>query len=113
MRAPLVASSGFGGMFFNLRGLRREVVRIWQTRFARNRPRVTRPRRTVDADICLAIGVPVACDRQVVLGAELGPQVAFVPPAVAVEIEEPLAIDVHADVGDAVAVPVAGHRNRL
>ena len=45
--------------------------------------------------------------------AELGPQVAFVPLAVAVEVEEPLAVDEHADVGHAVAVEVAGDRHRL
>ena len=74
---------------------------------------IARPGAAEDADVGLAVAVPVAGDRQVALVAELGPQVAFVPLAVAVEIDEPLAVVEDADVGDAVAVEVAGDRNAV
>ena len=91
----------------------RIVVRIRQARLVANCPRVRRPRRTINAYVRLTIIIPVARHRPIGLGAELRPQVAFVPTAVAVEIEEPVAVDVHADVADAVAVEVAGHRHRV
>ena len=85
------------------------VGRIGQPRFARDLPRVAGPGLAENADVVLAVAVPVADDRLVAVVAELGPQIAFVPDAVAVDVDEPLAVTEDANVGDAVAVEVARH----
>ena len=85
------------------------VVGARQTWLASQRPIVPFPLRAEDADVGLAVTVPVARDRPVARLAELGPQVALVPLAIAVEIEVPIAVLVHADVGHPVAVEVADH----
>ena len=79
-RPPLVASSAVGGMFFILpSGMVGKLSASGKPGSRVNRPRIARPRRAVDADVGLAVGVPIAGDGQVVLRAELGPQVALVP----------------------------------
>ena len=100
-RRPGRAARSSGGSW-------RRVLRVGQARLDRHRLRVADPRRTEDADVGLAVAVPVAGDRLVALLAQLDPQVALVPNAVAVEVEEPQAVDEHADLRRAAAVPVAG-----
>src|SRR5262245_6198583 len=86
---------------------------VGQARLDHHRPRVGRPLRSEDSDVGLAVAVPVAGDRQVSVGAELGVEVSFVPDTVAVDVDEPLAAAIDAGLGDAVAVEVAGHRNAV
>ncbi len=85
------------------------VVRIGQSRLVRDRPRIAAPGGAIDADVGLAVAVPVAGHRPIALVAQLGPQVAGVPHAVAVEIDEPEAVLEDADFELAVAVEVAGN----
>ena len=97
MRLPSDASSAFGGTFL-ASGLG-AVERVRQARLATRCARVARPGGAEDADVVLAVAVPIADDRLVALVAELGPQVVCVPLAVAVEVDEPLAVVEHADLG--------------
>src|SRR5688572_27973415 len=61
---PLVVLVGEAGLVFEVHG-------------------VAGPARAKDADIFLAVAVPIAGDRAVLLAAELGPQVFAVPLAIA------------------------------
>jgi len=65
------------------------VQRIGQTRLDRYRLEIADPSGTEDADVGLAVAVPIAGDRLIALLAQLHPQVRLIPSAVAVEVEEP------------------------
>src|SRR5262249_33840325 len=69
------------------------------------------PLRAKDADVVLAVAVPIADDRPIVLRAEVRPQVARIELAVAVEIDQPIPFVIHAELRVAIAVEVAGDRN--
>src|SRR5262245_42998712 len=69
------------------------VRRIGEAWVGLNRLWIARPGAAKNADVGFAISIPVADDWFVVARAELGPQVAGVPVAVAVEIDEPLAVN--------------------
>ena len=111
MRQPTAASAGSGGTFFG-RLLAGGFSDVGQARLDRHRLQVADPRRAEDADVGLAVAVPIAGDGLIALLAQLDPQVALVPNAVAVEVEEPQAVDEHADLGRAAAVPIAGDGHR-
>ena len=80
-----------------------------QARLARDRARVARPGGAEDADVVLAVAVPIADDRQVPLLAEFELLIGSGPSPVAVAVQVPDAVAEDADVVDAVAVPVAGY----
>src|SRR5687768_195759 len=72
---------------------------------------VAGPLGAVDADVVLAIAIPVPDNRMVPFVAELCPQVVAVPAAVAAQIEQPLAPIEDADLVAAVAVEVSDDGN--
>src|SRR5262249_5599310 len=84
------------------------VRRIRQTWIGLNGLWIARPSWAKDADVGFTVAIPVADDRFVVARAKLGPQVTGVPAAIAVEVDEPLPIDIQAELIDAIAVEVTG-----
>ena len=63
-------------------------------RIGLNRLRIARPGGAENADVVFAVAVPIAHHRLIVAAAQLRPQVAGIPTAVAVQVDEPLTVDV-------------------
>ena len=84
------------------------VQRVGQPSIGANRLRIARPGRAEDSDVVFAVAIPIAHDRLIVASAEFCPQIGGVQAAVAVEVDEPLAVDEESDFLLAIAAEIAG-----
>ena len=95
-----------------LLGAGRRIMRLRQPRLAADRPRIPAPSRAEHADVVLAVAIPIADHRGVARATELAIQIALIPDAVAIHIDEPFAVDIDAHPRRAVAGEIARDRNR-